>query len=88
MTTTATQPWTSSITEVSGSNVEVVTGGSGNPLVILHDELGHPGWLRYHEALAQQPHPAHPVASRLRPVGPVGLVDEDARHGHLVSGHF
>ena len=49
--TTATQPWTSSITEVAGSNVEVVAGGSGPPLIILHDELGHPGWLRYHEAL-------------------------------------
>ena len=62
MTTTA-QPWTSSITEVSGSNVELVTGGSGNPLVILHDELGHPGWLRYHEALAQNHTihiPSHP----------------------------
>ena len=61
--TTATQPWTSSITEVSGSNVEVVTGGSGNPLVILHDELGHPGWLRYHEALSQNHTlhiPSHP----------------------------
>ena len=51
--TTATQPWTSSITDVAGSNVEVVTGGSGSPLVILPDELGHPGWLRYHQALAQ-----------------------------------
>ena len=62
MTTTA-QSWTSSITEVSGSNVEVVTGGSGNPLVILHDELGHPGWLRYHEALSQNHTlhiPSHP----------------------------
>ncbi|MXZ90806.1 MAG: alpha/beta hydrolase [Chloroflexi bacterium] len=51
--TTATQSWTSSITEVAGSNVEVVAGGSGPPLIILPDELGHPGWLRYHDALAR-----------------------------------
>ena len=85
MTTTA-QSWTSSITEVSGSNVEVVTGGSGNPLVILHDELGHPGWLSYHEALAQNHTlhiPSHPGFGAVRPAG---LVHEDARHGHLVPG--
>lgn len=51
--TTATQPWTPRITEVAGARVEVVSGGSGPPLVILHDELGHPGWLRYHQALAR-----------------------------------
>ena len=61
--TTATQPWTTSITEVAGSRMEVVTGGSGPPLLILHDELGHPGWLRYHQALAQNHTlhiPSHP----------------------------
>ena len=56
--TSATQTWTSSITEISGSSVELVTGGSGNPLVILHDELGHPGWLNYHQALSRN-HTVH-----------------------------
>ena len=60
---TASQGWTASITEVAGSRVELVVGGSGPPLVILHDELGHPGWLRYHQALAQRRTlyiPSHP----------------------------
>lgn len=61
--TTETQPWTSRIAEVAGSRVAVVAGGSGPPLLILHDELGHPGWLRWHQALARNHTlhiPSHP----------------------------
>ena len=50
--TTASQTWTREITELAGSRVELVRGGTGNPLLILHDESGHPGWLRYHEELS------------------------------------
>jgi pimeloyl-ACP methyl ester carboxylesterase len=32
----------------------VVKGGSGKPLLVLHEELGHPGWLRWHEALSRR----------------------------------
>src|SRR5687768_16382770 len=39
--------------EVAGGQLHVIKGGSGSPLVILHDESGHPGWLPFHEALAQ-----------------------------------
>ena len=39
--------------EVAGSRIKLVKGGSGDPLLVLHDEMGHPGWLRWHEALAQ-----------------------------------
>jgi len=27
-------------------------GGSGRPLLMLHDELGFPGWMRWNEVLA------------------------------------
>ena len=50
---TTTQTWTEEILEVAGTSLQVVKGGTGNPLLILHDELGHPGWLRFHEELAQ-----------------------------------
>jgi pimeloyl-ACP methyl ester carboxylesterase len=30
----------------------VQTGGSGPDLVVLHDDIGSPGWLPFHEALA------------------------------------
>ena len=41
------------IVEAAGGQLRVLKGGSGSPLIILHDELGHPGWLPFHEALAQ-----------------------------------
>ena len=52
--TTSTEPWVEESVEVAGSRLQLVKGGTGKALLILHDELGHPGWLRFHEALAQQ----------------------------------
>jgi pimeloyl-ACP methyl ester carboxylesterase len=52
--TTTTATWTEETVEVAGVSLALMKGGSGSPLLILHDELGQPGWLRYHEALAQQ----------------------------------
>jgi pimeloyl-ACP methyl ester carboxylesterase len=37
---------------VAGLQVEVLKGGSGDPLVILHRDVGNPGWLPFHEELA------------------------------------
>lgn len=61
--TTTSQKWTRDISEVAGTTIEVVRGGNGEPLLILHGELGHPGWLRYHEGLSQNNSlivPSHP----------------------------
>ena len=51
--TTPSAPWTADMIEAGGLKIELVKGGSGPPLLVLHDELGHPGWLRYHDALAR-----------------------------------
>ena len=51
--TTASQPWTEEMVTVGGVNLQLFKGGSGEPLLVLHDEMGHPGWLGYHQALAQ-----------------------------------
>ena len=61
--TTTSQMWTEEIVEVGGNSIQLVKGGTGEPLLVLHGELGHPGWLRYHEALAQRHTlyiPSHP----------------------------
>ena len=61
--TTATSIWTEEIIEVAGTRLQIVTGGSGDPLLILHDEVGHYGALRWHEALAENSTlhiPSHP----------------------------
>jgi pimeloyl-ACP methyl ester carboxylesterase len=34
---------------VAGAELVMVKGGSGKPLLILHDELGYPGWMTWNE---------------------------------------
>jgi pimeloyl-ACP methyl ester carboxylesterase len=46
------QEWTEERAPVAGTELVLVKGGAGRPLVVFHDELGHPGWLRWHSALA------------------------------------
>ena len=61
--TTTTTTWTEEMVEAGGAQIELVRGGTGDPLLILHDEMGHHDWLRYHEALAQHHSlyiPSHP----------------------------
>jgi len=38
---------------VAGADLNFIKGGTGRPLLVLHEELGHPGWLSWHSALAQ-----------------------------------
>jgi len=52
--TTASATWTEEMIELAGTSVQMVKGGTGEPLLVLHDEMGHPGWLRFHEALSQK----------------------------------
>ena len=61
--TTTSQAWTEDIVEVAGTRLQLVKGGSGDPLLILHDEIGHHATLRWHNALAQSNTiyiPSHP----------------------------
>ena len=50
---TSSTPWTEELVEAAGIKLHMIKGGTGQPLLLLHDEMGHPGWLRYHAALAQ-----------------------------------
>ncbi|MCY4654942.1 MAG: alpha/beta hydrolase [Dehalococcoidia bacterium] len=53
MTTTAELTHTRHTRELAGIQTALVTGGQGDPLLVLHDETGHPGWMRWHENLSQ-----------------------------------
>ena len=53
MTTSAAATFTEERIQAAGAEVQVLRGGSGDPLLVLHDEMGQPGWLRLHEELAQ-----------------------------------
>ncbi len=49
-----TQEWTEEKVSVAGTELVFIKGGSGKPLLVLHEELGHPGWLQWHSALAKE----------------------------------
>lgn len=57
------QAWTEEFVEAGGTQLQIVRAGSGDPLIILHDELGHQTWLRYQDELAKDYSlhiPSHP----------------------------
>jgi len=41
---------------VAGGNVRVQHAGSGDPLVVVHHDIGSPGWLPFYEGLAASAH--------------------------------
>jgi pimeloyl-ACP methyl ester carboxylesterase len=44
--------WGEETIHVGGIDLVLVRGGSGPPVLMLHDELGYPGWMQWNEALA------------------------------------
>ncbi len=53
MTTIATESFTEELVQVADVQIQLRQGGTGEPLLVLHSELGVPGWLRAYEQLAQ-----------------------------------
>jgi len=39
---------------VGGDQLVVLKGGSGKPLLVLHEELGYPGWMKWNAALSER----------------------------------
>src|SRR5260370_37077171 len=57
--------WAEEIVRVAETEIAIIKGGSGKPLVILHEELGHPAWLGWHRALEQERQLIIPVQAGL-----------------------
>ena len=58
-----TKSWRSVQVRVAGCDLTIGRGGSGKPRLVLHDELGFPGWLKWNTALAEKRElviPMHP----------------------------
>jgi pimeloyl-ACP methyl ester carboxylesterase len=45
---------TEKLVRAAGAEIAVIRGGAGKSLLILHDELGYPGWLSWNERLAEE----------------------------------
>ena len=52
--TTTPAAFTEETLDIAGTSLQLRRGGSGDPLLILHGELGVPDWLQAHELLAQR----------------------------------
>ena len=50
---TTSNGYTDSTINVGGTGVAMIRGGSGRPLLVLHEELGFPGWLAWHQDISQ-----------------------------------
>jgi pimeloyl-ACP methyl ester carboxylesterase len=48
-----TPEWREETLHVAGTTLTVTQAGTGNPVLVLHEELGPPGWLRWHAELAR-----------------------------------
>lgn len=46
--------WKRSTLRLGADELVVLRAGTGEPLLVLHDELGHTGWHGWHEALAAE----------------------------------
>ncbi|MGH7988415.1 MAG: alpha/beta fold hydrolase [Candidatus Binataceae bacterium] len=42
-----------SFVKIAGGKIQLLKGGSGRPLLVLHHDIGNPGWLPLYENLAR-----------------------------------
>ena len=64
---------------VGADQLIVLKGGSGKPLLILHEELGYPGWMKWNGALSERRNSADSALSRIRAHAARRLDHERAR---------
>jgi pimeloyl-ACP methyl ester carboxylesterase len=60
---TSTGHYTEETVQVAQTQLYLLKGGTGRPLLVLHGVEGHEGWLAFHAALSEQATvyaPAHP----------------------------
>lgn len=82
---TTTKSWTEEFVEVAGVKTQVLKGGRGSPLLVLHGARGNPGWMPYHEELSKHYTvyaPSHPGYDKTRRPSWVSSIN-DVAHFYL-----
>ncbi|HEX2172340.1 MAG TPA: hypothetical protein VHL09_07840, partial [Dehalococcoidia bacterium] len=51
--TTQSRTWSEDSVQVAGGRVHLLKGGTGDPLYVLHHDIGNPGWTDLYETLAR-----------------------------------
>ena len=67
MAETLTSTCTEQPVTVAGVQLHLARGGTGDPVVVLHHDIGSPGWLPFHQQLAERFEvvaPSHPGYDR------------------------
>jgi pimeloyl-ACP methyl ester carboxylesterase len=67
MTGTTASTCTDQLVEVAGTQLHLSRGGTGDPLLVLHHDIGNPGWLPFHQRLSRHfdvVAPSHPGFDR------------------------
>ncbi|MGE3272740.1 MAG: alpha/beta fold hydrolase [Chloroflexota bacterium] len=54
MTDTLESTHADSDVTVAGEPLKLLRGGSGEPVLVLHHDIGNPGWLPFHQRLAKR----------------------------------
>ena len=44
--------WTEQKAHIAEAELTLIKGGTGKPLLMLHDELGFPGWVKWNDEMA------------------------------------
>ena len=70
--------WQQKTITAAGAELSYLKGGKGKPLLVLHEELGNPGWLAWQRKLAEDRklivplHPGFGVSPRLDWIRTIG----------------
>jgi len=52
--TASSPPYTDRVVELGALTAHLLQAGAGSPVLVLHHDVGNPGWLPFYEGLARQ----------------------------------